>query len=220
MERHNLEIKGTADFSGLVPNRMDMLTCLTQGFVKLVFEGSKKHCCPEWGLPVLDYDRTANDDAFMKFQSLLDPKMDVKEYDGGWLINDLHYLAVPITEDDIEKMKMALEGRLEDNASLQDGQQDLRDVLLARTERFHHVKQSISLVSNQKITYYHCNCRRYYYHRWCYQSAYMQHKEKLKLLGQTIHKSPEKNSKAARQRQVIADAMDAARERIKGATSY
>ncbi|KAG7353842.1 hypothetical protein IV203_003197 [Nitzschia inconspicua] len=51
----------------------------------------------------------------MKFQSLLDPKMDVKEYDGGWLINDLHYLAVPITEDDIEKMKMALEGRLEDN---------------------------------------------------------------------------------------------------------
>ncbi|KAG7341522.1 hypothetical protein IV203_023474 [Nitzschia inconspicua] len=115
MERHNLEIKGTADFSGLVPNRMDMLTCLTQGFVKLVFEGSKKHCCPEWGLPVLDYDRAANDDAFMKFQSLLDPKVDVKEYDDGWLLNDLHYLAVPITEDDIEKMKMALEGRLEDN---------------------------------------------------------------------------------------------------------
>ncbi|KAG7374472.1 hypothetical protein IV203_013567 [Nitzschia inconspicua] len=220
MERHNLEIKGTADFSGLVPNRMDMLTCLTQGFVKLVFEGSKKHCCPEWGLPVLDYDRAANDDAFMKFQSLLDPKIDVKGYDGGWLINNLHYLAVPITEDDIEKMKMALEGRLEDNVSLQDGQQDLRDVLLARTERFHHVKQSISLVSSPNITYYHCNCRRYYYHRWCFQSAYMQHKEKLKLLGQTIHKSPEKNSKAARQRQVIADAMDAARERIKRATRY
>ncbi|KAG7349957.1 hypothetical protein IV203_012554 [Nitzschia inconspicua] len=68
----------------------------------------------------LFWTRAANDDAFVKFQSLLDPKMNVKEYAGGWLINDVHDLAVPITEKDIEKMKMALEGRLEDHVSLQD----------------------------------------------------------------------------------------------------
>ncbi|KAG7344773.1 hypothetical protein IV203_032304 [Nitzschia inconspicua] len=35
----------------------------------------------------------------MKFQSLLDPKVDMKEYNDGWLINDVMYVATPITED-------------------------------------------------------------------------------------------------------------------------
>ncbi|KAG7357483.1 hypothetical protein IV203_002171 [Nitzschia inconspicua] len=142
MESHHHQMKGSKNFYGYIELGEDMYTCLTNSFVRLVYNASVSLSSPSWGLPVLDYGRASLNDDFMKFQSLLDPKVDIKEYNDGWLINDVTYLATPITEDDIAKMEMALSGKMEEDAGAHVGDRDIRDILLSWTTRFHHVKST------------------------------------------------------------------------------
>ncbi|KAG7370083.1 hypothetical protein IV203_027829 [Nitzschia inconspicua] len=216
MESHHLQMKGSKYFYGYMEHGADMHTCLTREFVGLVHEASVSLSSPSWGLPVLDYARASKNNEFMKFQSLLDPKVDMKEYNDGWLINDVMYVATPITEDDIRNMELALAGKMEDDAHVHTGDSDIRDVLLSRTARFHYVKESVWTVGNETNTYFHCDCRDYYYKQWCFQSAYMQHRDNLELLGQRITKRQPKSSSSSKRRKVIADALKAAGERIGG----
>ncbi|KAG7360921.1 hypothetical protein IV203_036020 [Nitzschia inconspicua] len=214
MESHHHQMKGSKNFYGYIELGEDMYTCLTNSFVRLVYNASVSLSSPSWGLPVLDYGRASLNDDFMKFQSLLDPKVDIKEYNDGWLINDVTYLATPITEDDIAKMEMALSGKMEEDAGDHVGDRDIRDILLSRTTRFHHVKRSVWTFAKKNDVYFHCDCRDYYYSQWCFQSAYMQHREKLQLSGQKITSKWSKSSNSSKRRRIIKDALKAAEERI------
>ncbi|KAG7368906.1 hypothetical protein IV203_031649 [Nitzschia inconspicua] len=214
MESHHLQMKGSKYFYGFMEHGADMRTCLTIYFVRLVYNASVSLSSPSWGLPVLDYGRASQNDDFMKFQSLLDPKVDIKEYNDGWLINDATYLATPITEDDIAKMEMALSGKMEEDAEAHVGDRDIRDILLSRTTRFHHVKRSVWTFEKNNDVYFHCDCRDYYYTQWCFQSAYMQHREELQLLGKKITSKRSKTSNSSKRRKIIKDALKAAEERI------
>jgi hypothetical protein len=51
-------------------------------------------------------------------------------------MNDVDFLGEKITDDVIEKFNEALEGIVEPGHS----SEDMRDVLLQRTQRFHHVQ--------------------------------------------------------------------------------
>jgi hypothetical protein len=188
MERQNLALKGSTDFDGVVEIGKDMFTCLTKEFVKLVYQASTDLASPTSGLPVIDFALAMNNNLFMEYQSIFDPTVDMKPYSGGWLINGVENLTEEITDDDVQKMEMALDGVLEENAALQHTE-DIRDVLLRRTMRFHVVKEAVLPSVNGDITFFECDCREYYFHRWCYASAYMQHRDELRLLGEKIHKS-------------------------------
>ncbi|KAG7360715.1 hypothetical protein IV203_035814 [Nitzschia inconspicua] len=214
MESHHHQMKGSKNFYGYMELSEDMYTCLTNSFVRLVYKASVSLSSPSWGLPVLDYGRASLNNDFMKFQSLLNPKVDIKEYNDGWLINDVTYLATLITEDDIAKMDMALSGKMEEDAGAHVGDRDIRDILLSRTTRFQHVKRSVWTFAKNNDVYFHCDCRDYYYSQWCFQSAYMQHREKLQLSGQKITSQWSKSSNSRKRRRIIKDALKAAEERI------
>jgi hypothetical protein len=158
-----------------------MFSCLTKEIVMLVYHASNEFTSPSSYLLVLDYRKAKNNDLFMKFQSILDPVVNIKLYRNGWLINDLDCLLEEIPDEDIENMEMALEGILEPNAGVEQ-MKDIREVLLSRTKRFHLVKEAVRPTATGHITFLECYCRDYYYHRWCFPSAYMQHRNKLQLL--------------------------------------
>jgi hypothetical protein len=120
----------------------------------------------------------------MKFQSLVEP-MDIRPYRGGWLINNVHHLQEEITDEDVEKMEQAMDGEIEEITN-DEGNVDIREILLGRTMRFHYVQKAIRHETSGDIHYFECDCREYYFNRWCFASAYMQHKEELRLLGQNI----------------------------------
>jgi hypothetical protein len=117
MERHNLAVKGSRNFDGFVEIGRDMYFCLTKEFVWLVHESSERLTSPTSELPVLDYKKASSNSKFMIFQSILDPSVDIREYGGGWLINDIVYMTVVITDDDVRQMELALEGVVEGNHS-------------------------------------------------------------------------------------------------------
>jgi hypothetical protein len=185
LERHNLALKGSANFNGFVEIGKDFNTCLTKEFVNLVYRASTDLTFPTSGLPVLDFHTAMNNDLFMEFQSILDPTVDMKPYKNGWLINDVEYLTEEITDDDVKKMELALDGVMEDNADVEQ-LEDIRDIFLKRTMRFHVVKQAVWPTQHGHIHFFECDCREYYFHRWCYASAYMQHRDELRLLGKKI----------------------------------
>jgi hypothetical protein len=215
MERHNLAIKGSPNFFGYIEIGRDMYSCLTQEFVKLVYTCSTELTSPSSGLPVLDFKKATNNDQFMQFQSLLNDEVDIRQYGGGWLINDVQYLTEPITDDAVRKMEWAMAGVMEHNLSVNAGE-DIRDVLLQRTMRFHFVKESQMssvVINGAKETYFECDCRQYYFHRWCFQSAYMQHRSKLKLLGERISNNGSSTSKQSRSL-CVTRALNAARNKL------
>jgi hypothetical protein len=187
MERHNLTIKGSRDFLGYVEIGRDMLSVLTREFVKLVYEASTNHTYPRSDLPILEFDRAHNSDTFMKFYKLVDYNTDVAEYQGGWLMNSISHISEAITPKDIADMEKALQGEIEDNPVCRE-REGTRDVLLRRTNRFHHLQLDWwkPIGKENCVRYIRCDCRDYYFTRWCFQSAYMQHRAELQLLGEEI----------------------------------
>jgi hypothetical protein len=185
MERHNGALKGSSNFDGVVQIGIDMHTCLTKEFVTLVDEVSMVLTSPTFWIPVLDFRRAMNDNLFLDFQSVLDPEVDIRAYNGGWLINDVKYLTEEITVDHVEKMEWALAGIIEEQAGA-GVQEDIRDILLKRTRRFHVVKQVVMSGGTGDMQYFECDCTDYYFHRLCYPAASMQHEDELRLLGKKI----------------------------------
>jgi hypothetical protein len=161
MERHNLYIKGAADFLGQVEIGRDMLTTLTIEFPKLIYQCSTDHAHPCNDIPVFDLKRAVGSDLFMRFRNCFNPYIDMVEYAGGWLMNDVDFLGEKITDDVIEKFNEALEGIVEPGHS----SEDMRDVLLQRTQTFHHVQLASQLLhdSNETVEFYECDCRGYFY---------------------------------------------------------
>jgi hypothetical protein len=208
MENHNLLIKGTRNFEGYVEVGKDMLACLTSEFVKLVFLASWKLASPRFDIPVLQYKRATGSDDFMYFQSILDEEVDIKVYRDGWLINDIKFLTEDITDSDIRKMESAMNGDIGDieQTSKYDEGEDIRKALKLRTERFHFVQKVECLYRKEPITYFQCDCRKFYFHRHCFQSLYMQHRDKLRLLGEKLPNAVKAKSKYNKSMR-IADAL-------------
>ena len=109
-------------------------------------------------------------------------------------MNDVDFLGEKITDDVIEKFNEALEGIVEPGHS----SEDMREVLLQRTQRFHHVQLASQLLhdSNETVEFYECDCRGYFYWRWCMHAAYMQHNDSLDNLGEEIQKKYSRKSKS------------------------
>jgi hypothetical protein len=210
-ERYNLAMKGSSNFSGFIEIGLNMYTCLTREFVKLVEKSSIEGTCPSSEIPVVNLKVATNNNHFMEFQRLLDPMVDIKEYRGGWLINDWRYLLRDITDDAVTKMELALAGKLEESPSVE-GSEDIRDVLLRRTQRFHFVTKALWSKGDEEFSYFQCDCRDYYYHRWCFPSAYMQHRDKFRLLGKKIPNRGSYQRKFNKTRQ-LAMALQEAAER-------
>jgi hypothetical protein len=105
------------------------------------------------------------------------------------------YLTERITDDDVRHIELALVGKIHGTLSVEEQKEDVRDVLLRRTSRFHLVKAACWSNATGTIQYFECDCRDYYFHRWCFQSAYMQHRQALELLGQKLPNSGRTGSK-------------------------
>jgi hypothetical protein len=188
-----------------------MHVSMTKQFVILVERSSTDLVCPTSELPVLDYQKAAKNKNFMRFQEVLDENVDIRQYNDGWLVNDVHYLTEPITDDDIWKMEFALNGVIEENAGV-DEKKDIREVLLSRSMRFHLVKQAVHQngATCGDIPFFECDCREYYYHRWCFSAAYMQHRGELRLLGEKIVKRRAQPSMKNRKSMIVAAALEVA----------
>jgi hypothetical protein len=210
MERYNLAIKGSPSFSGLIQIGLDMTGCLTREFVKLIQKGSLEATCPTSEVPVVNLKLATNNNDFMEFQRLLDPSVDIREYGDGWLINDWRYLLHEISDDSVKKMELAMAGEMEENPEVG----DVRTELLSRTQRFHFVTQAVWSEGHEERTYFQCDCREYFYHRWCFPSAYMQHRDDLRVLGKKFPNGRTFFPKR-KKRQLIADALKEAAERKK-----
>ena len=63
------------------------------------------------------------------------------------------------------------------------GTPDPRPEILDCTERFHHVKKGHWTIDGMEVEYFHCNCRDYFYRRWCFQAALMQHEVSVEILS-------------------------------------
>jgi hypothetical protein len=218
MENHNLFIKGTPDFFGYVEIGRDMRMTLTQEFVKLIYQVSTDLSYPKNDLPLLNFEKAYRNDLFMEFRELFNPAIDMVEYGGGWLLNDISHLSEDITDEDIYKMELALEGIIDDDAT--SPVVDPREELLNHTMRFHFVvvgtwREGPDMPDRK---YYKCDCRDFYFHRWCFQSALLQHRDKLELLGEPIKKKSSGKAKHSKTKQ-IAFALFKARKRMEKKTA-
>jgi hypothetical protein len=214
MERHNLSVKGSPNFFGYIEIGRDMYNCLTQEFVKLVYTSSTELCSPSSGLPVLDFRKATSNDHFMQFQSLINDSVDIRQYKDGWLMNDIDYLTEPITQVHVVEMELAMVGVVND-AHRTSEELDIRDVLLNRTKRFHFVRDALWQLGGVSTRYFECDCRHYYFHRWCFQSAYMQHREKLHLLGQKISRGSVSSQTKQTKSMKVAKALQTARDKLR-----
>jgi hypothetical protein len=76
------------------------------------------------------------------------------------------------------------------------------------------VRETVQSNPTGDVKYFACDCRDFFSHRWCLQSAFMQHRKKLRLLGKTIPKSRRLGSKLRKSFR-IAKALDAAAVKCK-----
>jgi hypothetical protein len=53
-------------------------------------------------------------------------------------------------------------------------------------DSIHIVTPEVGTRENGDVLYFACDCRDYYFHRWCFQSAFVQHREQLQMLGKKI----------------------------------
>jgi hypothetical protein len=84
--------------------------------------------------------------------------------------------------------QVALKGIVSPQRS--DGEdEDPRELLLKRTSRFHFVREVSDQVLEGEVKYFKCDCRDYFFRRWCLQSGCMQHRDQLRLLDNVIPKS-------------------------------
>jgi hypothetical protein len=180
--------------------------------VQLVLTSSENLSSPSNDIPVLDIGKAMKNDQFMRFQSLLQPMVDIRQYRDGWIINDVIHLTKEITDEDIKLMELALGGVVPEEKT-GEATVDTRDLLLQRTERFHFVTKSICRDGVNNIPYYQCDCRDYYFHRWCFPTAYMQHREDLRYLGQEIATKKSCSRKLSRSA-FITKALDAAAAKL------
>jgi hypothetical protein len=184
MERHNLSIKGSANFAGLVTLNCSMHTALSQEFVKLVYETSTNLVNPSNDLPVLDFNFIWKQSLFTNdYLNIMKPDVDMVAYGSGWLMNGNEYLGMPIQAQDVKEMEDALKGEIKQQSTLE----ETRRLLLNNTKRFHHVTASVWTDSNgNEVDCCVCDCRQFYFNRYCWQSAYMQHRERLQIAYQPV----------------------------------
>jgi hypothetical protein len=182
---------------------------MLNGFVTMIHQFSATSCSPCSGLPVLDYNRAIGNKHLLEFHRLLDETIDIREYGGGWLVNDVEFLGQKIEEDDVKHMVSALEGEMLD--IVKERGADVRDVLLRRTYRFHFVEEALRSSDGGNRKFFTCDCREYFFTRWCLPSAYMQHREELGLLGEKIplngrcHRKRSKNTSITKALEEAAD---------------
>jgi hypothetical protein len=212
MERHNLSIKGSANFSGYVAQGCSMHSALSNEFVNLVYHASTNLVEPSDDIPVLDFPLLWKSELFLQFLDLMRPEKDITAYGSGWLVNDNKYLGFAIEPQDITAMEDALNGVVKEQSTLE----DTRRLLLQSTKRFHHVIESVWKNGNgDEVRCCICDCRQFYFNRYCWQSAYLQHRDRLKTAFQSV-KGKKKSSRRKRSSLVLQrQELQMARLRIK-----
>ena len=154
-----------------------MSACLQKELPELIYKASESRLGPESCQPILNWEMAFKNNEFMLFVDTFDESVDLYKYRDGYLSNDVNYLCTEISDSDIVSYEAAIAGRLE-------LPQNERGVLVEKTHRFHFVQRLPA--TNLLPERYTCDCYRFYKHRWCYNSAYMQHRAKLKKEGEKI----------------------------------
>lgn len=184
VELHNKHMKGTSDMNGMILIHRNMLQVLNDEFPKLVYLMSERNLNgPRLEWPIIDQKKAFNNMEFMAFQDVFEFEVDALRYKDGWLVNSTKFLAEPITADDVQRMEDAKQGIFELCW-------EERTVLVERTERFHYVTKVDNI--------YCCTCRDFYYSRWCFQSAMLQHRHFLENKGESLQSRRSITGKAAR----------------------
>lgn len=203
-------MKGSPDWVGYMSTGRSMQAVLNQELPQLVYTASEQRVDPSFSMPVLSFDFAFKNEEFMKFYEMFDEYNDARTYKDGHLSNGIEYLAMKITDEDVVKMENALTGKT--NVSISERHQ-IRDA----TWRFHYTRWVIH-PSRKEEKYVICDCYRYYYDRWCYNAAYFQHKQQLKLDGKRFPLSQRNGRKLSRRKmdsQYIQNAMARKRKREK-----
>jgi hypothetical protein len=131
------------------------------------------HTISKFGTPFL-YE-------FMLFQSEFNDQVDMTVYGDGWLSNDIQFLGSNISKREVELMEQAEQGEM-------DIPYHRREELVRATTRFHRLRWTFCTEPRNgvDIKCVTCDCHQYYVRRWCYNSAYLQHKHALLLEAQVI----------------------------------
>ena len=199
-ESHQLDTKGSAWFHGMITLKKSYDQFLKAEFPKLIYTCSTERVGPERNFPVMHWDKFSQNHRFLNFWNELDYNLDVKKYKGGYLINDMHCLTTPITQDDINKYEKTLKGEFELGY-------ESRNEFLNRARRFHHVTWEAH-PTKVGVSYCSCTCRAYWIQLWCYQSVSIQHKEQLEKFGHRIKgiKKGKRFSQAQKESMLIKEA--------------
>jgi hypothetical protein len=194
MERHNLAIKGSVNFSGYISHGCSMHSALSHEFVKLVYHGSTMLVEPSNDMPLLDFPFLWKKENFLEFLNVMRPERDIIAYRDGWLVNGNRFLGFAIQPQDIMAMEDALNGVV----TMQSTLEDTRRLLLQSTRRFHHVIESVWKNQNgEEVRCCICDCRQFYFDRYCWQSAYLQHRDRIVTAFQSV-KGKKQSSKRKR----------------------
>jgi hypothetical protein len=204
IEAHNKLLKGTPDFLGYVVTNQGLKKVLSKELPELLYRASESRTEPRMHWPVTDYNLAFRNTEFMLFQSEFNDQVDMIIYEDGWLSNDIRFLGKPITPSEVERMEQAEHGTL-------DISYHQREDLVQATKRFHKMRWSFCSEPRNgvDIKCVTCDCHQYFVRRWCYNSAYIQHKQSLLLEAQVIPTTTKNGwrvSEKTRDRQYLAAA--------------
>jgi hypothetical protein len=159
--------------------------------------------------PTADISMAFANENFLKLRAEYIEDDTTISYKGGWLENDHESLGEHITPCLVQHYEDALLGKMTNELHT-----NRRDLLLY-TNRFHHVTQK----DIDGICVSICSCRRYWLHKWCYASWYIQHQVSLVHDGQKIP-SKRRGTKKPTESQKVAHAIQNKEKRKKARTIF
>jgi hypothetical protein len=202
IESHNRLVKGTPNFIGYITSGRSMTAVLNNEFPQMVNTASLERVSPCVAIPILDFDRAFKNTEFMSFWEQFDINVDAHQYRNGWLSNDIQYLSMEITDESVKRMEAALQGNL-------DVPVWERHEIRNATQRFHFTTWERHPHDNEEM-YCSCNCYRYYYERWCYNSALFQHRQRMEKDGKRFpnsHHSQKRITRKALDQMALKEAL-------------
>jgi hypothetical protein len=172
-ERSNLDTKGCARFRGIIQQGRSMTKMLNVEFPQLIFVNSDERVGTSRHYPILDESRTLNHKLFGYYHSM-DANVDIKEFNGGFLVNKEVALGTPIDDAKYEK---AMSGEFNGDFK-------------HRHEFFESV-DDLCFVQKQKLSSHHpefyCgSCFDFYNHLTCHHAAIFQYQAILPMAAKKL----------------------------------
>jgi hypothetical protein len=172
-ERSNLDTKGCARFRGIIHQGRGMTKMLNVEFPQLVFVNSDERVGTQRHYPILDERRTLTHHLFNYYNSL-DLKVDIKSYQGGFLVNKDIALG---TQIDDKKYGQAMNGQFEGD--------------FTNRHEFFESADDVCFVRKQKLCsrleeFYCGSCFDFYNHLTCHHAAIFQYKNTLPMVANKL----------------------------------